>query len=234
MSAQQQQGMKDGPQSSPHQQQATSNLHPQLPFQAQHGRGQQNMISQVGGTGRTIPIARQGANAAQIHEPLSRLSQQYQLEMQQARSFGVDTAEGKQAMLRAAKIKEYAKQLQANSQQYMAQNPQQAPSHAAQLAAAQQQVAAGMQQTPVMQQQRLPQQGQGASPMTPQQSQQSLPPGAAPAMPAARTPQQQQQLRAAQAAQFANMSPAQQHSVRVNQFSHVQKYIQHFQAQINA
>ncbi|KAK9244526.1 hypothetical protein V1506DRAFT_561051 [Lipomyces tetrasporus] len=70
--------------------------------------------------------------------------------------------------------------------------------------------------------------------MTPQQSQQSLPPGAAPAMPAARTPQQQQQLRAAQAAQFANMSPAQQHSVRVNQFSHVQKYIQHFQAQINA
>ncbi|KAK9324164.1 transcription initiation factor TFIID subunit A-domain-containing protein [Lipomyces orientalis] len=232
MSAQQQQGMKDGPQSSPHQQQATGNLHQQLPFQAQHGRGQQNMMSQVSGTGRTIPIARQGVNASQIHEPLSRLSQQFQLEMQQARSFGVDTAEGKQAMLRAAKIKEYAKQLQANSQQYMAQNPPQAQSHAAQLAAAQQQVAASMQQTPVMQQ-RLPQQGQGATPMTPQQTQQGLPPSA-PTMPAARTPQQQQQLRAAQAAQFANMSPAQQHSVRVNQFSHVQKYIQHFQAQINA
>ncbi|KAK9377548.1 transcription initiation factor TFIID subunit A-domain-containing protein [Lipomyces chichibuensis] len=235
MSAQQQQGMKDGPQSSPQQQQDTQNLHQQLPFQAQHGRGQQNMIPQVGGAGRGIPIPRQGGSVTQMQEPFTRLSQQYQLEMQQARSFGMDTAEGKQAMARAAKIKEYARRLQASSQQYMAQNPQQAQAHATQLTATQQQqqLAAAMQRTPVMQQQRLPPQGQASATVTPQQSQQSLPPSAG-AMAAARTPQQQQQLKAAQAAQFANMSPAQQHSVRMNHFNHVNKYVQQSQAQINA
>ncbi|KAK9355233.1 transcription initiation factor TFIID subunit A-domain-containing protein [Lipomyces doorenjongii] len=234
MSAQQQQGMKDGPQSSPQQQQDTPTLHQQLPFQAQHGRGQPNMISQIGGAGRGIPIPRQGGNVTQMQEPFAKLSQQYQLEMQQARSFGMDTAEGKQAMARAAKIKEYAKRLQASSQQYMAQNSQQAQAHAAQLTTQQQQqLAAAMQRTPVIQQPRLPQQGQASTPMTPQQSQQSLPPSAA-AMAAARTPQQQQQLKAAQAAQFANMSPAQQHSVRMNHFNHVNKYVQQSQAQINA
>ncbi|KAK9360107.1 transcription initiation factor TFIID subunit A-domain-containing protein [Lipomyces starkeyi] len=235
MSAQQQQGMKDGPQSSPQQQQDTPTLHQQLPFQAQHGRGQQNMISQVGGAGRGIQIPRQGGSVTQMQEPFARLSQQYQLEMQQARSFGMDTAEGKQAIARAAKIKEYAKRLQASSQQYMAQNPQQAQAHSAQLTATQQQqqLAAAMQRTPVMQQQRLPPQGQASTTLTPQQSQQSLPPSAA-AMAAARTPQQQQQLKAAQAAQFANMSPAQQHSVRMNHFNHVNKYVQQSQAQINA
>ncbi|KAK9388824.1 transcription initiation factor TFIID subunit A-domain-containing protein [Lipomyces mesembrius] len=234
MSAQQQQGMNDGSQSSPQQQQDTPTLHQQLPFQAQHSRGQPNMTSQVGGAGRGIQIPRQGGNVTQMQEPFSRLSQQYLLEMQQARSFGMDTAEGKQAMARAAKIKEYAKRLQASSQQYMAQNSQQAQAHAAQLTTQQQQqLAAAMQRTPVMQQQRLPQQGQASTPMTPQQSQQSLPPSAA-AMAAARTPQQQQQLKAAQAAQFANMSPAQQHSVRMNHFNHVNKYVQQSQAQINA
>ncbi|KAK9488159.1 transcription initiation factor TFIID subunit A-domain-containing protein [Lipomyces starkeyi] len=236
MSAQQQERMKDGPQSSPPQQQDMPTLHQQLPFQAQHGRGQQGMISQVGGAGRGMQIPRQGGNVTQMQEPFARLSQQYQLEMQQARSFGMDTAEGKQAIARAVKIKEYAKQLQASSQQYMARNPQQAQAHSAQLAATQQQqqLAAAMQRTPVMQQQRLPPQGQASTTMTPQQSQQSLPPSAVAMAAAARTPQQQQQLKAAQAAQFANMSPAQQHSVRMNHFNHVNKYVQQSQAQINA
>ncbi|KAK9238268.1 transcription initiation factor TFIID subunit A-domain-containing protein [Lipomyces kononenkoae] len=223
----QSQGMKDGPQSSPQQQQDAS-LHQQLPLQTQHGRGQQNMMPQVSGAGRGMSIPRQGGNVTQIQDPLVRLSQQYQIELQQARSFGLETAEGKQAMARAAKIKEYASR-------YMAQNPQQAQAQGAQLAAVQQQpLATGMQ--PV-QQQRLPQQGPASTPMTPQQSQQGLP-ASANAMAAARTPhqqqQQQQQLNAAQAAQLANMSPAAQHAIRVNRFSHVQKYVQQSQAQINA
>ncbi|KAK9370920.1 transcription initiation factor TFIID subunit A-domain-containing protein [Lipomyces kononenkoae] len=225
MSTQLPQGMKDGHQSSPPQQPDPMTLHQQMPLQTQHGRGPQNMIPQVGGAGRGMQIQRQGGNVNQIQDPLARLSQQYQMEMQQARSFGVDTAEGKQALARAAKIKDYANR-------YMAQNPQQAQAQGAQLAAVQQQqlvAAAGVQ--PV-QQQRLPQQGPASTPMTPQQSQQGLP-ASATAMAAGRTPQQQQ-LNAAQAAPFANMSPAAQHAIRMNRFNHVQKYVQQSQAQINA